>query len=105
MTNRSWIGGTTRRPRVRGTFSFTRVSASSSHRTLTRSLGRLILSLVATFAFVAATSVRAAADINDTEVTLSCSDGHSVTAAVDPTTLLDPTPAGQALVDDPPGPR
>ena len=103
MTNPSWIDGTTKRPQARGTFSFRRASASSSHRAFTRRLGRLILTLVATFAFVAAMSARAAADVNDTEVTLSCSDSHSVTAAVDPTTLLELGAAVQALVGDPTG--
>ena len=103
MTNPSWIDGTTKRPQARSTFSFRRASASSSHRAFTRRLGRLILTLVATFAFVAATSARAAADVNDTEVTLSCSDSHSVTAAVDPTTLLELGAAVQALVGDPTG--
>jgi len=41
--------------------------------------------------------------IGDTQVTLSCNDGHSVTAAVDPTTLLDLTTAVQALTSDPTG--
>src|SRR5947209_14331854 len=38
--------------------------------------------------------------IGDTQVTLSCNDGHSVTAAVDQTTLLELTAAVQALVGD-----
>jgi hypothetical protein len=41
--------------------------------------------------------------IADTQITLSCNDGHSVTAAVDPTTLLQLTAAVQALVGDPTG--
>ncbi len=38
--------------------------------------------------------------ISDTQVTLSCNDGHSVAAAVDPTTLLQLTAAVQALAGD-----
>ena len=41
--------------------------------------------------------------ISDTQVTLSCNDGHSVTAAVDQTTLLELTAAVQALTSDPTG--
>jgi len=41
--------------------------------------------------------------ISDTQVTLSCNDGHSVTLAVDPTTLLELTAAVQALINDPTG--
>src|SRR2546428_9737576 len=41
--------------------------------------------------------------IGDTQVTLSCNDGHSVTAAVDQTTLLELTAAVQALTGDPTG--
>src|SRR6266852_3585630 len=41
--------------------------------------------------------------ISDTQVTLSCNDGHSVTAAVDPTTLLQLTAEVQALTSDPTG--
>ena len=41
--------------------------------------------------------------ISDTQITLSCNDGHSVAAAVDPTTLLELTAAVQALASDPTG--
>ena len=41
--------------------------------------------------------------ISDTQITLSCNDGHSVTAAVDTTTLLELTAAVQALAGDPTG--
>ena len=41
--------------------------------------------------------------ITDTQVTLSCNDGHSVTAAVDSATLLELTAAVQALASDPTG--
>src|SRR5713101_5379809 len=41
--------------------------------------------------------------IGDTQVTLSCNDGHSVTVAVDPSTLLELTAAVQALINDPTG--
>jgi hypothetical protein len=39
----------------------------------------------------------------DTQVTLSCNDGHSVTAAVDQTTLLELESEVQALTSDPSG--
>jgi hypothetical protein len=41
--------------------------------------------------------------ISDTQITLSRNDGHSVAAAVDPTTLLELTAAVQALAGDPTG--
>jgi len=41
--------------------------------------------------------------LTDTQITLSCNDGHSVAAAVDPATLLNLTEAVQALVGDPTG--
>jgi hypothetical protein len=41
--------------------------------------------------------------ISDTQVTLSCNDGHSVAAAVDPSTLLELTAAVQALAGNPTG--
>ncbi len=41
--------------------------------------------------------------IGDTQITLSCNDGHSVAAAVDPTTLLQLTATVQALAGDPTG--
>jgi hypothetical protein len=41
--------------------------------------------------------------ISDTQITLSCNDGHSVTAAVDTTTLLELTAAVQALAGNPTG--
>jgi len=66
-------------------------------------MGRLVLTLVASLALIAAMSPSAIADISDTQVTLSCNDGHSVTAAVDPTTLLELTAEVQALIDDPTG--
>jgi hypothetical protein len=39
----------------------------------------------------------------DTQVTLSCNDGHSVTGALDPTTFLEFTTEIQALIGDPTG--
>jgi len=66
-------------------------------------MGSLVLALVASLAFIAATSSRAVADTSDTQVTLTCNDGHSVTAAVDSTTLLQLTAEVQALVGDPTG--
>src|SRR2546422_11146872 len=66
-------------------------------------MGRFVLTLVASLALIAATSPSAVADTSDTQVTLSCNDGHSVTAAVDPTTLLELTAEVQALIDDPTG--
>src|SRR5207245_2204586 len=53
----------------------------------------------ASLAFIVATSSRAVADTSDTQVTLTCNDGHSVTFAVDPTTLLALTAEVQALSD------
>jgi hypothetical protein len=41
--------------------------------------------------------------ISDTQVTLSCNDGHSVTAALDSASLLQLTAAVQALAGDPTG--
>ena len=41
--------------------------------------------------------------ISSTQIALSCNDGHSVTAAVDTTTLLELTAAVQALAGDPTG--
>jgi len=41
--------------------------------------------------------------IGDTQVTLSCNDGHSVTLAVDSATLLQLTAEVQALTSDPTG--
>src|SRR5437870_4611449 len=46
---------------------------------------------------------RALGEVGDTEITLSCSDGHSVTAAVDQATLLELTTEIQALASDPTG--
>jgi hypothetical protein len=43
--------------------------------------------------------VQAQTNTTDTQVTLSCNDGHSVTAAVDPSTLLEWQAAVQALID------
>jgi hypothetical protein len=50
-----------------------------------------------------ASSPSAFADIGDTQVTLSCNDGHSVAVALDPTMLLELTAAVQALTGDPTG--
>jgi len=41
--------------------------------------------------------------VNDTQITLSCNDGHSVAAALDTTTLLELTAEVQALSSDPTG--
>jgi hypothetical protein len=41
--------------------------------------------------------------IADTQINLSCNDGHSVNAAVDPTTLLELQSEVQALSNDPSG--
>jgi len=41
--------------------------------------------------------------IADTQITLTCNDGHSVNAAVDPTTLLELQSEVQALSSDPTG--
>jgi len=55
---------------------------------------RLVIAIVATFGLTAATSLGAAADISlteSTQVTLSCSDGHSVVLFADATTLTNLT--------------
>jgi hypothetical protein len=64
---------------------------------------RLVLTTVASFGFIAATSPSVITDTSDTQVTLTCNDGHSVALAVDPTTLLQLTAEVQALVGDPTG--
>jgi hypothetical protein len=46
---------------------------------------------------------RALGEIGDTQITLSCGEGHSVTAAVDQATLLELTTEIQALAGDPTG--
>src|SRR2546426_4790902 len=85
------------------TVSSRRISGNSLHRGRRRAMGSLVLALVASLAFIAATSSRAVADTSDAQVTLTCNDGHSVTAAVDSTTLLQLTAEVQALVGDPTG--
>jgi len=67
-----------------------------------RVLGALVLTLAMSLAFIAATSASALDDTSDTQVTLACNDGHSVTFALDPTTLLALSAEVQAL-DDPNG--
>src|SRR3989442_7038908 len=81
------------------TVSSRRISGNSLHRGRRRAMGSLVLALVASLAFIAATSSRPVADTSDTQVTLTCNDGHSVTFAVDPTTLLALTAEVQALSD------
>src|SRR2546422_1268191 len=60
-----------------------RVSGNSFHLGWRRALGSLVLALVASLAFIAATSSNAVAATSLTAVRLSCNDGHSVTIAVD----------------------
>lgn len=61
---------------------------------------RLVLALVGTFALGLGAPVRVVADISPlqtTQVTLSCSDGHSVIVWVDPTALASLTADIQAI--------
>src|SRR5206468_8713184 len=62
-------------------------------------MSRFVLTLVASLALIVATSSTASSDIGDTQIMLSCNDGHSVTAALDQTTLLALTAEVQALSD------
>ena len=71
------------------TVSSCRVSGNSFHLGRRRVIGSLVLALVATLAFVTATSSRAVADTSLTVVRLSCNDGHSVIISVDLTTLTN----------------
>jgi hypothetical protein len=67
---------------------------TSSPNTQEGSMRRLVIAIVATFGLTAATSLGAAADISLTEttqVTLSCTDGHSVVLFADATTLTNLT--------------
>jgi hypothetical protein len=76
-------------------------------RNLLIGLGRACryLTLIAglSITLIWASSPSAFADIGDTQVTLSCDDNHSVTMALDQTTLLELTAEVQALIDDPSG--
>jgi len=60
-------------------------------------MGSLVLALVASLAFLAATSSRAVADTSLTVVQLSCNDGHSVIISVDLTTLTNLAADVQAI--------
>ena len=60
-------------------------------------MGSLVLALVASLAFVTATSSRAVADTSLTVVRLSCNDGHSVIISVDLTTLTNLAADVQAI--------
>jgi hypothetical protein len=62
-------------------------------------LRRVVVALVASLALVPAMAFSAIADLGDTQVMLSCNDGHSVTAALDQPTLLALTAEVQALSD------
>src|SRR2546422_6474394 len=85
--------------RVLRTESSRRFSGNSFHLRRRRVMRSLVLALLASLAFIAATSSRAVADTSDTQVTLTCNDGHSVTFALDPTALLALTAEVQALSD------
>src|SRR3989442_11136688 len=89
--------------RVLRTESSRRFSGNSFHLRRRRVMRSLVLALLASLAFIVATSSRAVADTSDTQITLTCNDGHSVTAAVDSTTLLQLTAEFQALVGAPTG--
>ncbi len=60
-------------------------------------MGSLVLALLASLAFIAATSSRAVADTSLTVVRLSCNDGHSVIISVDLTTLTNLAADVQAI--------
>src|SRR2546426_8530177 len=62
-------------------------------------MSRFVLTLVASLALMVATSSTASSDIGDTQIMLSCNDGHSVTVALDQATLLALTAEVQALSD------
>ena len=69
------------------------------NRTKENELRKLVVALVAGLAFIPALALSANADLGDTQITLSCNDGHSVTAALDQATLLALTADVQALSD------
>lgn len=62
-------------------------------------MSRFVLTLVASLALMVATSSTASSDLGDTQIMLSCNDGHSVTVALDQATLLALTAEVQALSD------
>jgi hypothetical protein len=64
---------------------------------------RVLLALAASVALTAAGSLTVTADITYTEVTLSCNDGHSVVAVLDPIGLANLTAAVQAISSNPTG--
>src|ERR1700730_1686781 len=64
------------------------------HKRQEESMRRFVLALVASLGLATGASLGAAADISltqNTQVTLSCSDGHSVSLYVDSTTLTSLT--------------
>src|SRR2546425_12447544 len=83
--------------RVLRTVSSRRVSGNPFHLRWKRVMGSLVLALVASLAFIAATSSRAVADTSLTLVPLSCNDGHSVIISVDLTTLTNLAADVQAI--------
>ena len=83
--------------RVLRTVSSRRVSGNPFHLRWKRVMGSLVLALVASLAFIAATSSRAVADTSLTVVRLSCNDGHSVIISVDLTTLTNLAADVQAI--------
>jgi hypothetical protein len=59
---------------------------------------RLMIALCALLGLIAAMSLPADADTTSALATLACSDGTSLSAIVDPTTLIDLTGEAQALI-------
>jgi hypothetical protein len=64
---------------------------------------RVVLAFAASVALTAAGSLSVMADITYTEVTLSCNDGHSVVAVLDPIGLANLTADVQAISSNPTG--
>ena len=75
----------------------------ASNRTLWIAPALAVSSLAVLLILFSAADPSHGQTIADTQITLSCNDGHSVTAAVDSTTLLQLTAAVQSLAGDPTG--
>ena len=60
---------------------------------------QVVVALIATLALMPTTAFSASADLGDTQIVLSCNDGHSLSAALDQTTLLALTAEVQTLSD------
>jgi len=79
--------------------SYGRIPGKALHLGVKTVSGCLVIAFVASLAFIAATPASAIADTNETQITLTCNDGHSVTFALDPAALLALTAEVQALSD------